>query len=160
MNIIAPVLVITGLMLLAGCNKTPPAPPAPPLTAAPSKTLTSAVELSAPATVLNAASLSTAVTQGTLDQVRDRIDFLTESADHIVTMIERETPTQAVLIRLNAVFSDTKRSLMTDTQLAALGLQLDGPAREAVAEYTKRSHKALMSRLRIAGRKRRVNRAP
>ncbi len=111
------------------------------------------------ATVLNAAALSTTVTQGTLDAVRARVDVLTEDAAAMVEQIERRPPTHAELIQLNAVFSDTKRKLMTDATLAAIGLVLDSPARKAVAEYTRRSHERLMDRLRAAGRKRRAARA-
>jgi hypothetical protein len=114
-----------------------------------------AADLAGPSTILDAASLATAVTQGTLNEVRARIDLLTADADKMVALIEREPPTQTTLIQLNAVFSDTKRTLMTDTTLAALGLGLDAAARTAVAEYTRRSHEKLLDRLRTAGRNRR-----
>lgn len=106
-------------------------------------------------TLLHAANLATSVTQGVLDQVRDRIEALTVDANRAVTAIEAKPPTQAQLIALNAVFSDTKRTLMTDATLAVIGLQLDPPARAAVAAFTKRRHDELMARLAAAGRRHR-----
>ena len=145
--------VICGVVI--GCSKRDRAPegkaaatPAPAREGA-------TVGLSNAATLLNAAELATSVTQGALDAAAARIDALTMDAEAAVAKIEQRPPTQTELIRLNAVFSDTKRALMTDATLAALGLGLDKSARAAVARYSKRKHDLLMQRLAAAGRKHR-----
>lgn len=139
---IVAIAILTTAPTISGCSKPPETPPETP---ADSPLPTAKTPNPPPASTRSPA----------LAAAKARVDALTKDAVAAVERIERAPPTQAELITLNATFSDTKRKLVTDPELARLGQALNPSERKRVATYTRAAYETLMTRLAAAGRSRR-----
>jgi len=85
-----------------------------------------------------------------------RIDVLSAKAAEMVRKIEARPPDRIMLLRLDAAFTDARRLMTTDQQLAALGEKLSATEKKAAHKYSKALYEKLKARIAAAGKRHRA----
>lgn len=85
-----------------------------------------------------------------------RIDVLSAKAAEMVRKIEARPPDRIMLLRLDAAFTDARRLMTTDRQLAVLGEKLSTTEKKAAHRYSKAVYEKLKARVAAAGKRHRA----
>lgn len=133
----------------------PSAAPTPAPSAAPAATPAPTPATPAPATRASASPPQQPASAALLRRTKARVDTLTAPAEAMVRQIEASPPDRLTLLRLDAAFTDARRALVTDSELAALGARLGPTDQAAVRRYSKARYEGLRARVAAAGRRHR-----
>ncbi|MBP46865.1 MAG: hypothetical protein CMH53_02920 [Myxococcales bacterium] len=152
------VLVALALMVsffMVGCRE-----PAPLSVAKELQSASKHREASAPIVSSDSRPLPLAKEATELVAARKRIDVLTQKAADVVVQIEAKAPNRVTLVRLDQVFIEARRLLLTDVHLARLGDALSDADRTKLTRYSRDRYEGLKRRVAKAGVRHRAAKQP